>query len=260
MLYNGWIPILSGTEGTVNSVAGALGGYSLFVTGDNNVYTYDSSNYQVIKLSMGMSVSQPVMFMSVPCRDLFVDTNSTLYCSLNSLQQVVSKSLHDPTNTLTIVAGTGCYGSASNTLHNPSGIFVDLNFSLYVADQYSNRIQRFDTGQMNATTVAGNGAPGTITLYNPADIVLDGDGYIFIVDCNNHRIVGSGPDGFRCVAGCLNESGSASNQLSNPQSMAFDSYGNIWVADTNNGRIQKFVLQGNSCSKHHSRLYSPREV
>ena len=125
-----------------------------------------------------------------------------------------------------------------------------------MADSSNHRIQRFGVGQLNAATVAGYGAPGTITLNYPADIVLDGDGYVFIVERYNHRIIGSGPDGFRCVAGCSGVSGSASNQLSNPLSMSFDSYGNIWVADSYNFRIQKFVLQGNSCSKYLSHLFN----
>ena len=75
------------------------------------------------------------------------------------------------------------------------------------------RIQRFSPGSQNAATVAGTGAPGTVTLYYPRGVVLDGDGYLFIVDSNNNRIIGSGPDGFRCVAGCVNGSGSGSNQL-----------------------------------------------
>jgi hypothetical protein len=260
IVTNGYGNIRSGTEGSANPITSINAGYSIFVTGDGNMYTYDSSNSQVSKVSMGITISQPVMFTSIPCRDLFVDTNDTLYCCLDSMQQVVSKSLRDPTNTLTIVAGTGCSGSTSNMLSYPSGIFVDFNFTLYVADTYNNRIQRFGAGQMNAATVAGSGAPGTITLYYPADIVLDGDGYVFIVDRYNHRIVGSGPNGFRCVAGCINGPGSGSNQLSYPRGMAFDSYGNIWVTDGNNYRIQKFVLKGNPSGEQDPSLPTASDV
>ena len=55
-------------------------------------------------------------------------------------------------------------GSASDRLADPQGIFVDIDFNLYVADNGNNRIQLFLPGQLNATTVAGIGAPGTITL------------------------------------------------------------------------------------------------
>jgi hypothetical protein len=79
--------------------------------------------------------------------------------------------------------------------------------------------------------------------------VLDADGYLFIADSNNNRIVGSGPYGFRCVAGCMNMSGSTPTQLYVPRCLGFDSYGNIFVIDAGNGRIQKFVIMANSCGK-----------
>ena len=239
---DGYYQVISGIEAGMNPTTSPPGGYSIFIAGDGNLYTYDSNNNQVNMWSMNLTSSHPVMFIGSSCQDLFVDTNGALYCSLNDMHQVVLKSLNDPTNTLTIVAGTGCLGSASDRLYSPNGIFVDFNFTLYVADSSNNRIQRFGAGQMDATTIAGVGAPGTINLTYPTDIVLDGDGYVFIVDTLNHRIIGSGPDGFRCVAGCINGSGSEPNQLLNPRSMSFDSYGNIWVADTMNRRLQKFVL------------------
>ena len=248
LVLDGYAQIFSGNEGSIHSTTSARGAFSIFVAGDDNVYASDSGGNRVNMWSMNLTSSQPVMLIGNDCRDLFVDTNSTLYCCLDNMHQVVSKSLHDPTNTLTVVAGTGCPGSASNMLSSPRGIFVDLNFTLYVADFYSNRVQRFTSGQLNATTIAGDGAPGTISLYHPVDIVLDGDGYIFIVDSYNNRIIGSGLDGFRCVAGCSTAPGSASNQLSSPQSMSFDSNGNIWVADMGNHRIQKFSLTTNCSS------------
>ena len=117
-------------------------------------------------------------------------------------------------------------------LNSPRGIFVNTNFSLYVADSGNNRIQYFISGQSSGTTVAGNGASGTITLSSPFAVVLDGDGYLFIADTNNNRIVGSGPYGFRCVAGCSRMNGSAPDQLGTPYMLSFDGYGNIYVTDT----------------------------
>ena len=190
------------------------------------------------------------MFISQFCRDLFVDQNNTLYCSVTDMHQVVAKSLDDPTNTFTMVAGTGCYGLASDQIASPAGIFVDMNVSLYVADKDNHRIQKFVYGSKYGTTVAGSGASGTINLNHPIDIVLDGNGYLFIADTCNHRIVRSGPYGFRCVAGCTGGSGSASNQLTYPHSLSFDSDGNIWVADTENHRIQKFILNNASRTLH----------
>ena len=114
----------------------------------------------------------------------------------------------------------------------------------------NNRIQRFQLGQLNATTVAGTGAANTIDLNWPTGIVLDVDGYLFIVDENNHRIVGSGPHGFRCLVGCSNTKGAQSHQLDYPQTIAFDSFGNMFVTDRDNHRVQKFILATNSCGKY----------
>jgi sugar lactone lactonase YvrE len=224
--------------------------FALFVTSAGDIYVDNGyANGRVDEWAMDANTSVPAMYICQQCYDLFVDISNTLYCSMYNSHQVVSKSLNSVSNALTIVAGTGAAGSTANALYCPYGIFVDINFDLYVADANNNRIQLFSLGQSNAKTVAGNGALGTVTLSWPTGVVLDADNYLFIVDQNNHRIVGSGPNGFQCLVGCYG-GGSASYQLYYPQSMAFDSYGNIFVADRSNNRIQKFVLDTKFCGKH----------
>lgn len=80
--------------------------------------------------------------------------------------------------------------------------------------------------------------------------MIDADGYLFIADSMNNRIVGSGPNGYQCIVGCSGMSGNASNQLDGPRNLAFDSNGNLFVVDTFNNRIQKFMLATNSCGKY----------
>jgi DNA-binding beta-propeller fold protein YncE len=135
-------------------------------------------------------------------------------------------------------------------LNRPNGIFVDINFDLYVADYYNNRIQLFKSGELNAKTLARSGAPGTITLNGPSGIILDADKYLFIVDNGNNRIVESRPNDFRCLVGCSNTGGLASNQLNSPITLSFDSYGNMFVADQRNSGIQKFIFSTNNCNKN----------
>ena len=142
------------------------------------------------------------MSIGARCAGLFVDVNNDLYCSQDSRNQVLKKSLNDPRKATSIIAGTGGSGSASHMLNAPNGVFVTENLDLYVADYNNHRIQLFRSGELNGTTVVGAAAPGTISLYKPVSIVLDADGYLFIVDRGNHRIVGSGPYGFRCLVGC----------------------------------------------------------
>ncbi len=225
--------------------------FSLFVTTSGDIYV-DSAKPtgQIDKWTLNSSSGIPTMYTCSKCYGLFVDINNILYCSMRVLHQVVTKSLNSVSNTLTIVAGNGTAGSTSYTLNEPSGIFVDINFDLYVADCGNNRIQLFPSGQLNGTAVPESGSSGaTITLKCPTAIVLDRDNNLFILDSHNFRIVRPGPNGFQCLVGCSGSSGSAPNQLSYPNALSFDSYGNMFVTDYSNNRIQKFDLITNLCGK-----------
>ncbi|CAF3904384.1 unnamed protein product [Adineta steineri] len=146
-----------------------------------------------------------------------------------------------------IAAGTGIKGIDSNQLTGPRGIFVDVNLDLYVTDCNNNRIQLFQSGERTGITVAGSESPKpTITLFRPTGVILDAEKYLFIVEMNNHRIVGSGLNGFRCLVGC-NGAGSQSNQLTFPYGFSFDHSGNMFVTDTSNDRIQKFKYLKRYC-------------
>jgi hypothetical protein len=216
----------------------------IFVTMNGDIYIDD--------VSMKDQVQKWPFFMygNSPCSGLFVDINNTLFCSMSRDHQVVKKWLNDNAKTSSIAAGTGASGSALNKLSFPYGIFVDTNFDLYVADSGNDRIQLFQSSQLNAITVAGAKSLNiTIILNRPTGIVLDADKYLFIVDSNNNRVVRSGPNGFRCIAGCSYSICSSPNQLSHPHTLSFDSYGNMFVFDEGNNRIQKFLLSTNSCSK-----------
>ena len=222
--------------------------YSVFVTVDGDVYADNGNlNHRVEKWTPGASTSITAMYVPGLCGGLFVDIYGNLYCSLPGFSQVLKRATNNDANTSVIVAGTGTGGSASNMLWSPYGIFVDIDLSLYVADFGNSRVQRFPSGQLVGTTVAGDGAPTTIALNQPTGVILDADGYLFISDRSNCRIVGSGPNGFRCIAGCTASLGGGANQLNNPYGLSFDSYGNLYVTDPGNNRIQKFTVARNSC-------------
>ena len=223
---------------------------SVFVTSDDQIFVHNSqSGNRIDQLSM----KNQTLIVSIPtdsaCYGLFIDVDHNLYCSQTNSHQIVTYLLTDPSYPSTLVAGTGCAGSTSWMINWPHGIFVTIDKYLYVADCLNHRIQRFQYGQRNGTTVIGNGPNSTIIFNCPAGVTLDGDGYLFIVDGANHRIIGSGPYGYRCVAGCSGLSGSASDRLSLPRTVYFDSNANLYVLDSANSRIQKFELIFNQSSK-----------
>ncbi|CAF4176744.1 unnamed protein product, partial [Adineta steineri] len=240
-------------EGSVNPDKTISGGLyqprSVFVAPLGDMYIDNgASNGRVDQWFVNANSS--VLFMTVSnfCGSIFIDIENALYCSVSNNHQVVKKWLNDNMTASAIVAGTGTAGSAANMLNLPYGVFVNVDINLYVADCSNNRVQLFPLGQSNGITIVGSGAPSTISLNCPNGITLDANGYLFIVDQNNQRVVGSGPYGFRCIFGCPGVTGSASNQFYYPRSLSFDSYGNLFIVDQYNSRIQKFIVASNSCS------------
>ena len=224
--------------------------HSLFVTADNQIFLgYGVHSNRVDRWSSNQTQLPSLTLFGSGCNGLFVDINNNLYCSQNGQHQVVRNSLNSPLNTwVAIVAGTGVPGFLADMLSGPLGIFVTINLNLYVADYGNSRVQLFRSGELNASSVAGNGASGTMLLTGPTGVVLDADGYLFIVDQGNSRIVGSGPNGFRCVVGCSCY-GSGLSQLNSPSALSFDRDGNIFVMDGSSYGVQKFLLSSNYCGK-----------
>ena len=220
----------------------------LFVTDNGDIYADNGGYHEVQKWTPTAVNGVAVMNVTDQCLGLFVNINDELYCSMNNAHMVAKIDLNSSASVPEIVAGNGTAGNTAELVHSPNGIFVDSNSTLYVADWGNDRIQRFYRGELNASTIVGIAAPGTISLYGPSGVTLDGNSYLFIVDANAQRIIGSGPYGFQCIAGCSG-SGSLPNQLSWPRTLAFDGAGNIYVSDLGNNRTQKFLLLSGLCGK-----------
>lgn len=217
---------------------------------NGDVHVDNSRLNQIDRWSDNDTGSMIAMRFNASCYSLFIDTKNALYCAMGDLHQIGKQANITDIYTIIIVAGNGTNGTESHLLRQPCGIFVDKNFTLYVADTNNHRIQRFFKGELNGTTIAGNGAPGTISLSSPHSIFLDGNGYLFILEIGSHRVVASGPWGFRCVAACSGASGSTSDLLRSPVMLSLNSYGSIFVMDRDNSRIQEFPLARNSCTMH----------
>ncbi|CAM4826821.1 unnamed protein product [Rotaria magnacalcarata] len=90
------------------------------------------------------------------------------------------------------VAGNsnGSSGSDLASLINPVDIFVDNNYTLYIADRDNNRVVRYYTNDKIGTVVAGNSTPGDSPseLNAPKGIAVDQYGAIIVADSSNYRI------------------------------------------------------------------------
>ena len=161
------------------------------------------------------------------------------------------------TGIITTVAGNGHSGSSldpldggpatSATLSYPSGVAVDVEGNLFIADTFNNRIRKVEASTGIITTIAGNGIGNFGRLWGPVGLAIDMSSNLLIADRENNcirRIIthtgnitivaGTGSQGFS------GEGGPATSAIfDKPFGVAVDTSGNIYIADTNNHCIRQ---------------------
>lgn len=118
---------------------------------------------------------------------------------------------------------------------HPTGLAVDDEGSLYIADTLANAIRKIDKDG-NLTTV-------TTVLTGPMGLCWK-DGILYVAETGANRIVRIGGDGrVMVLAGGgqegMNDGPSALASFSSPQSVAVDDDGTVYVADTDNSAIRR---------------------
>jgi len=84
---------------------------------------------------------------------------------------------------------------------------------------------------INVTTKAGNESLEIIPLNRPSGIILNAENNLFIMDCDNHRIVRLRLNVLGCLVGCSNTTRLTSYQLFHSVTLSFDIYENIFITD-----------------------------
>ncbi len=139
----------------------------------------------------------------------------------------------------------GSLGTGNGEFNNPAGVAVS-GTTVYVADSFNHRIQKFTVDSVAATFVISWGTTGITGTANsqfntPLALAVDSAGYVFVADTNNHRIQKFDSDGnYSTQWGTL---GPGNSEFNGPCGIAFGS-GWIYVADTQNNRIQVFDPTG----------------
>jgi DNA-binding beta-propeller fold protein YncE len=158
-------------------------------------------------------------------------------------------------------------GTSATALRAPSGLAVDGNNQLYVADTGNNRVVVFDgnaplTGA-SAYAVFGQddfnlaeAATGLGGLDAPTDITLNElDAWMFVNDAGNHRIVGYNGQSAEPQRACAVigqpdiescEPQAAAAGLDAPTGAVYDPVEQkLWVAESGNARVGFYKLGGN---------------
>jgi uncharacterized protein (TIGR03437 family) len=183
---------------------------------NGNIFIADSSNARVRKVSMSGIITTVAGGGSVDPGDgglatnaqlsnpagVAVDASDNLYIADIGSRSV--REVSSATGIITTIAGTGSAGSSgdggpatSAGLVYPSGVTLDANGNLYIADFGAGRIRKISTAGI-ITTIAGNGGdgfysgdggPAVLASFSaPESVALDHAGNVYISDVLNNAV------------------------------------------------------------------------
>jgi len=140
--------------------------------------------------------------------------------------------------------------------NTPSGIVIDRNGNIIIADTSNNRIRKLSADGSKVSTIAGSGVAGfkdgpaaEAQFDGPMDVAVDEDGAIFVADAYTDSIRKISTNG---VVTTLAGGGSpgygdgpvASALFDTPSGVTVNKDGNVFVADTGNHAVRKINRSG----------------
>lgn len=146
----------------------------------------------------------------------------------------------------TFIKAWGTFGIEPGEFQRPSGITLDVDGNVYVADAVNHRIQKFDPdGKLLKVFGTMGRAPGELRY--PYDIACGPNGLIYVAEFNNHRVSVFDRDGnFQRTIGAQ---GSRRGEFAYPWSLTVDARGRLLVSDTGNHRVQIFDIASDRALK-----------
>ena len=138
----------------------------------------------------------------------------------------------------------GTYGAGLGGMMWPTSVVLDGDENLYLADEYFNKVTKYDR-EGNPITEWGTKGSGDGQFNQPSGLLIQ-DQLIYLVDSRNNRIQMYSLDGE--FQGQWGSGGDGEGEFNLPWGISDDSEGKIYIADWRNDRIQKFDSNGNYIS------------
>jgi len=246
----GVVTTLAGLAGTAGSANGT-GSAATFrypsgtaVDASGNIYVADSGNLIIRKITpAGVVTPVAANYAFGRLVGIAVDASGNIYvadagaCSIDKI---------NPSGVVTILAGGwGTRGSSDGTgsaagFNTPSGIAVDANGNIYVADSKNFTIRKITSAGL-VTTLAGlagykgssDGIGATARFSYPAGITVDASGNLYVTDFGNNLIRKVTPSGVVTTVAVNSGGAGASISLDGPAGIAVDSLGKLYITDDN---------------------------
>ena len=271
----------------VGAAARFQGASGVAVDGDGNVYVADDNNFTVRKITPSGTVttfagaagqfgstdaSGTAARFGLPSA-VAVDHGGTVYVADQNSHTIRKIT---PTGTVTTFAGTpdsagplpgagtGDGVGTAARFRSPSGIAVDLDGNLYVADRGNDTIRKITPAGTVATLAGtalqvgplppgggtGDGTGAAARFNAPTGIAVDTLGNVYVADQENHTIRKITSAGVvTTLAGTAGQPGHAEGSgaaatFDEPASIAVDAAGTLYVADQGNQTIRRVTSTG----------------
>ncbi len=221
---------------------------------DGNVFLVDGTSTSILKITpAGVKttfVGGDGSFTQII--GLAIDSANNIYVSDAATHQIKKIT---PTGVVSIFAGsTSGFNDApgeSAQFNNPSGLAIDKDDNLYVADKSNHRIRKI-TPSAVVTTIIGDGTAGITNtrVSNPQSLEVDSNNNLYISCSEYHIIRKITPSGdISTFAGVSGISGSVDGMTTNaefnsPWDISIDKQDNLFVSDKANHTIRKITPAG----------------
>jgi NHL repeat-containing protein len=245
----------------------------IITTVAGTTYGYSGDNGPATNAQLSLQVGAPGL------SGLAVDSQGNIYIS--DTHNCAIRLVTAATGIITTMAGGTCGYAGDNgpankaSLFYPSGIALDAEGNLYIADNLSNRVRKVDKSSGMISTVAGNGDPlwesdgvaaNSTGLRGPVGVKFDNHGNLYIAEGNRVRKVNTsgvistiaGSTGNFTNYGSSGDGGLATAALLfGPLDLVIDPAGDVYIADNQNLKVRKIDT---SASSARTRVFSDRSL
>jgi len=188
-----------------------------------------------------------------------LDASNNLYIcdSANNTIRLVSNGVITP-YLGNYIPGYAGDGAGIISMDDPTDIFFDSAWNLWIADFGNGRVREYGTNGITSTVVGGGttytegGFATAAALAGPHSVVVDSSGNVYIADADDNRVrkivqttgiittfAGAGAYGFAGDGGAANAA-----QVNTPNAVAVDPSGNVYIVDLFNARLRMVNSSG----------------